>query len=164
MKSFAIKLTDDKLKEKLIHELEQINISNFYLSSKDFRKFKNVIIHYSGNEVITCIILISDAIANVIQKEYDEYFINKIIHKNYFYISLEEQNSIKRIAYKIQEANKDDENISKEILKNLIFEYLLENKAMILEGFINFRIKEYIDTLDYIVELAVVSYLNVVTD
>ena len=32
---------------------------------------------------------------------------------------------------------------------------------MILEGFINFRIKEYIETLDYIVELAVTSYLNI---
>ena len=161
MKSFAIKLTDDKLKEELISELEQITLSSFYLSSKDFKKFKNVIIHYSGNEIITCMILISDAIANVIQKKYDDYFINKIIHKNYFYISLEEQNSIKRIACKIQEASKEDENISKEILKNLIFEYLLENKSMILEGFINFRIKEYIETLDYIVELAVTSYLNI---
>lgn len=161
MKSFAIKLTDDKLKEELISELEQITLSSFYLSSKDFKKFKNIIIHYSGNEIITCMILISDAIANVIQKEYDEYFINRIIHKNYFYISLEEQNSIKRIACKIQEASKEDENISKEILKNLIFEYLLENKSMILEGFVNFRIKEYIETLDYIVELAVTSYLNI---
>ena len=161
MKSFAIKLTDDKLKEELISELEQITLSSFYLSSKDFKKFKNVIIHYSGNEIITCMILISDAIANVIQKKYDDYFINKIIHKNYFYISLEEQNSIKRIACKIQEASKEDENISKEILKNLIFEYLLENKSMILEGFVNFRIKEYIETLDYIVELAVTSYLNI---
>ena len=161
MKSFSIKITNDKIQEELISELEQINLKDFYLSSKEFSHFKNVIVHYSGNETITYMILVSDAIANVIQKEYDTYFINKIIHKNYFYILPEEQITIKRIANKILMASREDENISKEILKNLIFEYILENKSMIFEGFINFRIKEYIETLDYIVELAVTSYLNI---
>ena len=73
----------------------------------------------------------------------------------------EEQETIKRIANKILTVSREDENFSKEILKNLIYEYISENKKMILEGFVNFRIKEYIETLDYIVELAVTSYLNI---
>ena len=162
MKSFAIKLTDSVIQEELIFELQQINLKEFYLSSKDFNHFKNVIIHYTGNELITCIILVSDAIANVIQQEYDSHFINKIILKHYFYILPEEQLTIKKIANKILISSREDENIGKEILKNLIFEYIIENKSMILEGFVNFRIKEYIATLDYIVELAVSSYLNII--
>lgn len=161
MKSFAIKFINNKIENELLYELEQINLEGMYLSNKKFKNFNNIIIHYSGKEIITFISLISDAIANVIQKEYDEYFINKIINKNYFYILPEEQDTIKRIANKILITSKRDENVSKEILKNLIFEYLLENKSMILDGFINFRIKEYIETLDYIVELAVTSYLNI---
>lgn len=162
MKSFAIKLIDSKLEDELIYEFEQINLEGVYLSNKQFKNFKNIIIHYSGKEIITFIALISDAIASVIQKEYDNYFINKIILKNYFYILPEEQLAIKRIANKILIASYADENISKEILKNLIFEYILENKSMILDGFVTFRIKEYIETLDYIVELAVTSYLNII--
>ena len=162
VKSFAIKITSEKIKDELILELEQINLKDLYLSSGDFRHFKNVIIHYTGNEIITFLDLVSDAIACVIQKEYDDYLINKIIYRNYFYISSEEQQTIKRIANKILIASREEENISKEILKNLVFEYLLENNKMILEGFVNFRIKEYIDTLDYIVELAVTSYLNII--
>ena len=162
MKSFAIKLTSEKIREDLIYELEQINLKDFYLSSADFKIFKNVIIHYSGVEVITFISLISDAIANIIEKEYDDYFIDKIILKNYFYISKEEQETVKRIANKILTISREEENFGKEILKNLVFEYILENKKMILEGFVNFRIKEYIETLDYIVELAVTSYLNII--
>ena len=162
MKSFAIKLIDSKLEDELIYEFEQINLEGVYLSNKQFKNFKNIIIHYSGKEIITFIALISDAIASVIQKEYDNYFINKIILKNYFYILPEEQLAIKRIANKILIASYADENISKEILKNLIFEYILENRSMILDGFVTFRIKEYIETLDYIVELAVTSYLNII--
>ena len=33
---------------------------------------------------------------------------------------------------------------------------------MILEGFVNFRMQEYKETLDYIAELAVTSYLNLI--
>lgn len=69
---------------------------------------------------------------------------------------------IKRITNKILNASREEQDIGKEILKNLIYEYLADNKNMVLEGFVNFRIKEYIDTLDYIVELAVASYLNII--
>ena len=49
MKSLAIKLTSEKIREELINEFEQINLKDFYLSSGDFKNFKNVIVHYSGN-------------------------------------------------------------------------------------------------------------------
>lgn len=162
MKSFAIKLSNNRVEEELIKEFEQINLKDFYLSSRRFKNFKNVIVHYSGKEIITFYSLVSDAIASVIQKEYDNYFIDKIIERNYFYIFQEEQETIKRIAKKILLASKENENIGKEILKNIIFDYLINNKKMILEGFVKFRIKEYLDTLDYIVELAVTSYLNII--
>lgn len=86
MKSFAIKLSSDKIRDKLINEIEQINLKDLYLSSLDFKNFKNVIVHYSGNELISFIDALSESIANVIQDEYDEFFINKIISRNYFYM------------------------------------------------------------------------------
>lgn len=161
MKSFAIKLIDKKIEYDLISELELINMEDFYLSSKDFKNFRNVIIHYKGKEIITFIAQLSEAISNLIQKRYDKIFIDKIISKNYFYILPEEQQTIKQIAYKILVVS-SEENLTKEILKNLVFEYLLEHKNLLLEGFINFRIKEYMETIDYIVELAVTSYLNII--
>ena len=86
----------------------------------------------------------------------------KIIHKNYFYLSEDEQDSIMRISMRILTVSKENNDFGKEILKELIYEYLQENKKMILEGVVLFRIKEYIETLDYIVELAVTSYLNLI--
>ena len=63
---------------------------------------------------------------------------------------------------RILTVSKENNDFGKEILKELIYEYLQENKKMILEGVVLFRIKEYIETLDYIVELAVTSYLNLI--
>lgn len=86
MKSFAIKVSSDKLKDELISEFEEINLKDFYLSFAEFKKFKNVIVHYSGSEVISFMDLVSEAIASVIQKEYDRYFLNRIVLRNYFYM------------------------------------------------------------------------------
>ncbi len=101
-------------------------------------------------------------IANTITQFYDENILEKIIHKNYFYLSEDEQDSIMRISMRILTVSKENNDFGKEILKELIYEYLQENKKMILEGVVLFRIKEYIETLDYIVELAVTSYLNLI--
>lgn len=37
-----------------------------------------------------------------------------------------------------------------------------ENKKMILDGFVIFRTQEYREALDYVAELAVSSYLNLI--
>ena len=84
------------------------------------------------------------------------------MEKNYFYVFPEEQEKIKRIALKILVIGQDEEKYGNNILKNLIFDYLFENNRMILEGFVNFRIKEYIEIIDYVVELAVTSYLSII--
>ena len=85
-----------------------------------------------------------------------------MIRKNYFYLSEDEQDSIIRISLRILVASKENDDFGKEILKELIYEYIEENKKMILEGFVTFRTKEYKETLDYIAELAVTSYLNLI--
>ena len=46
------------------------------------------------------------------------------------------------------------------ILKNLIKKYIMEDKSILLDGFVNFRIKPYKDLLDNIVEVSVVSFLE----
>ena len=40
-----------------------------------------------------------------------------------------------------------------------MLKYILENKSIILDGFVNFRIPEYLDSLDYIVDFSVNKYI-----
>jgi len=46
------------------------------------------------------------------------------------------------------------------LLKNLIKRYITQNKSIVLDGFMNFRVKEYKDLLDNIVDVSVVSFLE----
>lgn len=160
MKSFCIKTNSNQKKNFLLKQLEEIHLNDFYISCYEFKIFKNIIIHYTGENIINFQKELSKKIANTIVKFYDEELLNRIIKKNYFYLSDTEQETINRISYKILNASKVSDNFGEEILSELIYEYVNENKKMILDGFVNFRIKEYIETLDYIVELAVTSYLN----
>ncbi len=162
MKSFCIKLSSDKQESFLIEQLSQIKYIDFVISSFQFKIFKNIIVHYKGDNITLFNQAISEAIGNTIQKFYEEEILEKMIRKNYFYLSEDEQDSIIRISLRILVASKENDDFGKEILKELIYEYIEENKKMILEGFVTFRTKEYKETLDYIAELAVTSYLNLI--
>lgn len=162
MKSFCIKVNSEKQKDFLLEQLEQIELSGFYISYLEFRVYKNIIVHYKGKDIVVFQKALSQAISNCIQKFYEQQLLEKIIRKNYFYLSEEEQESIIRISMRILIASKETEDYEKEILKELIYEYIEDNKKMILEGFVHFRIKEYRETLDYIAELAITSYLNLI--
>lgn len=162
MKSFCIKTNSNKKKKFLLQQFEEIQLNEFYISSYEFKIFNNIIVHYKGNDVVCFQKKISEKIANTIEKFYDEDLLFRIIRKNYFYLNEQEQDVINRISSKILVASKDNENFGEQILRELIYEYIDENKKMILDGFVNFRIKEYLETLDYIAELAVTTYLNLV--
>lgn len=162
MKSFCIKVNSDKQERFLLEQLSQIKYIDFVISSFQFKIFKNVIVHYKGDNITLFQQEISEAISNTIQKFYEEKILEKIIRKNYFYLSEDEQDSIIRISLRILYASKENDDFGKEILKELIYEYIAGNKKMILEGFVIFRTKEYKETLDYIAELAVTSYLNLI--
>ena len=70
---------------------------------------------------------------------------------------------ILEISKKVLELPDDKIGGKNKLLEKLIIEYIKENKKIYLEGFINFRIKEYKALLDKIVEVSVVSYLDLIT-
>jgi hypothetical protein len=162
MKSFCIKIDSEDKKNFLLEKFEKVELEDFYISDLEFRVYKNVIVHYAGKNIVFFEKAISEIIAECIQHFYEENILEKIIRKNYFYLSEDEQDSIIRISFRILMATKETEDFGKEILQELIYEYVNENKKMILDGFVIFRTKEYREILDYISELAVTSYLNLI--
>ena len=160
MKSICIKTNDLKKIDYLLKECDTLELDNVYLSSYKFKVFRNVIIHYSGKEEEIFLESISEKIANLIEEYYQEKFIKRIMRANYFYLEEEEQNIIARITKKIINSPECTINCKRDILTSLIYNYLEENKSMILDGFVEFRLKEYKRLLDYITELSVYNYLN----
>lgn len=160
MKSICVKTNDLGKIDYLLNECDDILLNNVYLSSYKFKIFQNVIIHYTGPDENLFLKIISEKVANLIEEYYQEKFIKKIIRENYFYLEEDEQNAIVRITKKIVNSPECKLNCKKDILTSLIYKYFEENKAMILEGFVRFRLKEYKNLLDYITELSVYNYLN----
>ena len=163
MKSVCIKTIGEDKIEYMYGLLEKIPI-NVYISNYRFKTFDNLIVHYPSNEYIDEFYeTIAVVIKKCIEKYYEEEIIRKNVEKNYFYLSSLERKYIFEITKKILELPDEKIGYKNKILKNIIKNYLLENKTILIEGFFNFRVGEYKELLDRIVEVSVFSYLDLTT-
>lgn len=158
MKSICLKTNDEEAIKFLIKNLEK-DFENIVISSNQFKIYKNVIIHYRGENENNFLIKISNLVAKFIETFYEEKILDKIIDENYFYFEDFEREIILKICEKIIELQESSLEYKREILKGLVYEYFLDNKTMILDGFVNFRIKPYLEVLDYVVDTSVTNYV-----
>ena len=160
MKSICIKTNDITLLDYLLNELDYVESSPVYISSNRFKDYKNIIVHYRGENDNEFIHEISCILSCLVIDELEEKFLKNIILKNYFYFNNNERKHILNICFNIF-ADDFTSNFDKKYncLINCFESYLKENKSIILKGFINFRLKEYIKILDEIVDEAVNTFV-----
>ena len=160
LKTVCIKTIADENIDFIINVLEKVPI-DVYVSNYRFKIYDNIIIHYKNTEdTETFYEFIAIILKELIEDRYEEIFLKKIIDRNYFYLSSIEKNYILEISKKVLELPDEKVGNKRELLKNIIKEYIMENKKIVLEGFMNFRIREYKDLLEKVVEVSVLSYLN----
>ena len=85
MKSLCIKTNNSNLLNYLLNELNYIDIESIVISSNEFKNYKNVIIHYRGNDDKQFIHEISCILSCLVIDELEESFLKNLIIKNYFY-------------------------------------------------------------------------------
>lgn len=160
MKSICIKTNNENLLHYLLNELDYIEIKPVVISTNKFKNYKNIIIHYSGNEIKKFIHEVSCILACLVIDELEESFIKKLILKNYFYFDFNERKHIVEMCFDIFT---DDFNLYFDKKYNCLindFEsYLKNNKSIILDGFLNFRIKDYMSILEEVVDEAVNNFV-----
>lgn len=160
MKSVCIKTNNSNLLNYLLNELDYIEIEPVIISSNEFKNYKNIIIHYRGNEDNKFIHEISCILSCLVIDELEENLLMKLILKNYFYFNFNERKHILDICFDIFT---DDFNLYFDKKYNCLINdfqnYLSNNKSIILTGFINFRIKDYLLILENIVDEAVNRFL-----
>lgn len=160
MKSICIKTNDSHLLNYLLNEFDYIEIDNVYISTNQFKNYKNIILHYTGNDNSSFIHEISCILSCFVIDEIEESILKRLILKHYFYFEASERKDILDICYDIFT---EDFNESFDKKYNCLIDdfssYLLEHKSIILSGFINFRIKDYVEILENIVDEAVNSYV-----
>lgn len=159
LKSFCIKTNNKSVLNYLLSSFKKDLPNNFYLYKNKFKIYENVIYHYTGNSEEMFLDYVSDCLKNVVINFYEKKLISNILDYNYFYFSnLEKQEILKACDEYLSIPNQDVIE-RKNVLFYLCKEYVKETKSVILDGFINFRLKEYTNILDSIVENCINTYI-----
>lgn len=159
MKTVCVKTNNEEILEYLNRELEFSELEDIVISFNEFKIYKNIVVHYYGNNEKKFLLEIAKIISKTIEIFYEKNIIEKIIDDNYFYFEDFEKNMILKISEKIIEIQESSFEYKNEILKGLIYEYYIDNRYMILDGFVLFRMKPYLEILDYVVDTSVTNYV-----
>lgn len=108
---------------------------------------------------------IASALSDLILGNWERLLVQQIIRENYYYLEPEEQEVISHLACQYIDTGKKQGSESlcrwrrkNKILKRLL-EFLRNNNQIVIEGFIRFRLKEYLKELEEVVDRAVDDYL-----
>ena len=156
MKSICIKTNNSNYLEYLLSELKNSDFKNIYFSENQFKLYKNIIIHYKGINYNDFFAEISSFCSLLVIDEVEKSLFNKLLIQNYFYFDLRDRKEIIEICFELLSSDfaiKFNEKYN--LLYNSFFDFISNNKVIFLDGFINFRIKDYISFLDKILQEAI---------
>lgn len=159
MKSFCIKTNHIDTIDYLLNELENIKLEHVYYRPSQFKLYQNVIIHYTGENTDKFYNILASLLSKSILTFYEQPIMNSILNLNYFYFSEYEKKQILENAEELLESGSNESFIRKENLFLSTLAYIMEHKSILLDGFVNFRIQEYITILDDTIDLAVNKFL-----
>ena len=160
MKSFCIKTNDNEILDYLLNRIEEINFENLIYSKNQFKIYKNIIIHYYGNNNSDFYKFLGRIIEEVIIEFCEEKIMKQLINYNYFYFDEYERIKILDNCIQMKETDEYLELVeNKEYIKKEVIKYAKENKFMILDGFVNFRLNKYYHCLDNMTDSAVNQFI-----
>ena len=109
---------------------------------------------------------VANALSDIVINHWEPVLIKRIIRENYFYFNKAEQNRIYDFTRDILNYNERSgkHDISYQIKRKTfilhkIMEYLGNSSIIILDGFVNFRLKKYMEQLEETVDVAIDEYL-----
>ena len=160
MKSLCLKSTNLNNLNYLLDCFENFDLDNVYFSSNKFKNYDNIIIHYLGNDDELFLTKLSNMFSFLIIDLYEQEILKNIISYNYFYFDSYETEKILGIS--LEQLSEDLSYIEQGrdlLIFDSSYNYLKENKHIYIDGFINFRLKDYIDFLNKIVDSSVNNFI-----
>ena len=156
MKSFCFKTNNTQILNYLLNRIQEIDFENLIYSQNQFKIYKNITIHYRGNNNNKFYNFLTELIGKVVIEFYEEKILKQLINYNYFYFDEYEKNKILENCMQLIEP----EVYTPKLFDNKnIKEYVKENKAMVLDGFVYFRLKAYLEYLDEVVDSGVNQFI-----
>lgn len=129
------------------------NVTEGELSFRNYERIKNAVKHHVAN-----------LLAELIISREEKKIVHKIVENNYYYFSVEERKIIYDNTLRLLNDNYGvvaDFGFGmrcKNIVEKII-DYLNAHHELVLEGFINFRLKEYREKLARVVDTAVDDFM-----
>jgi len=158
MKSICIKSNNKYIIDYLLREFSKIDLETVYLSNHTFKIYDNVILHYTGDAVDTFHAYLCDILTKCIIFFYERKLVKNLIEYNYFYFNdIEKQKILDNCMDLFNEMDTYEEKYH--AIYSSLDSYLLEHHSLVLTGFVNFRLKQYRDILDYNTDLSVSNFL-----
>lgn len=156
MRSLCIKTNDTNLINYLLNELNHIELKNLCFSENEFKIYKNIIIHYTGEDDSLFLSKISSILCLLVMDELEETLLKRLLIQNYFYFNHVEREQILSGCFDLM-ADDFPSLFDKRFkaLYAIFYDFLSCHKSIILNGFVNFRLKSYLSLLDEIVNSAV---------
>lgn len=160
MKSFCIKTNNEEILKYLLKNLETSSLENIYFVSKSFKSYKNVIVHYKGNAHSHFLGLLADILTDCILFFYEPILLRRFLNFQYFYFDEFEKKLIEENCYKhIILEEETSLKYRREEIWTCVLQYIANNKSMVLDGFVNFRLDNYYKTIEEIADLSVNQYI-----
>lgn len=159
MKSICIKTNNKYIIDYLLKDFSNIDLDNIYLSTNSFKHYDNVIIHYSGNSLDEFLENVCDILTQCIFFFCEENIVKKLIKYNYFYFDDSEKQQILKSTIHTLNLDATIYREKYEFVFNSLEKYIKENHNIVFSGFVNFRLKNYVQLLDEITDIAVSNFL-----
>ena len=147
-----------KLGRKFV--VKEINLEGISFSKKSFKYYNNLIVHYKGSNSALFVYKMSEIITNCILKFYEKNIVKRKLNSDFCYFDAQEKEAIYNNCLEIlNEKDSNDCIIRKEKIFSCLCDYIFSNKFFILDGFVNFRLFEYISLLEEVLETAVNKFI-----
>ena len=107
---------------------------------------------------------VAGALSDVIIDNWEQRLLHKLIHASYYYFNKEEQDTILNYAGRNLNSGEGDRSAEqtvsrKRAILHRVLEYLDSGRELVLEGFVTFRLKDYVEELEDAVDRAVDDFL-----
>ena len=160
MKSFCIKTNNTDILNYLLKRIEEIDFEDITYSKNKFKIYENIIIHYQGKNNLKFYDFLGSILQEIIVEFYEEKLIKQLINYNYFYFDEYERDKITQNCLELKDSEEYKMLIENQnYVKNKIMNYAQENKTIVLDGFVYFRLQDYIKCLDNLADTAVNQFV-----
>lgn len=152
----------NEIKDKLSQKLGP----DFILAEKSSSNYTLFKIDFDQSQKLNSLKCLADIIADIVIDKLEKKFINRIIKHKYQNFSQYERNIIQEMT--LEHLNDKSNSVSgrnidilvrKEKIVSQIIKYFNKNQDLNLEGFIRFRLKNYLEELKFAVEQAVDDFI-----